>query len=362
MKARVSYEGESMKKVFVDRYGAPDVLTVRDVAMPEPRRDEVRIRVGASGVNFADLLMRAGVYPQCPKPPFSPGYEIAGTVDAVGRDATGVEVGRRVFASVATGGYAEFVTLKASTLWPTPAAWSDGAACTLPVNGLTAWMAIRRLGNTQPKEVVVIDSAGGGVGLAALQFVRSAGARAIGLASRAKHDRLLAMGCSLCLDPAHDEVDIAIREFTQGVGADVFLDASGGAASTRGYNCLAPLGRLVCCGTSGVLADDRAEVQAGSQYRRWEGAKRFAPYDLMMSNRSVSGIHLASLWSRPQVCIEGLLEVLKLVEAGHLMPIVDRAFVLDDAEKAHHYIHERRNFGKVVLEPVAKSGLGATSN
>lgn len=338
-----------MKKVFVDRYGGPDVLSLRELPRPEPAPGEVRIRVGASGVNFADLLMRAGLYPQCPRPPFSPGYEIAGSIDALGRGVTGVELGSRVFASVTTGGYAEFVTVKASTLWPTPKVLSDREACTLPVNYLTAWMAVRRFGNTQAGETVVIDSAGGGVGLAALQLVRSCGARAVGLASHSKHERLLSMGCTLCLDPSKEDVEARILEFTRGAGADVFLDASGGAASTRGYNCLAPLGRLVCFGTSGVMRGEDGEKR--SKYGRWHGAKRFAPYDLMMHNRSVSGIHLTSLWSRPQVCVESLLEILRLVEGGNVTPVVDRAFPLQEAHRAHHYLHGRRNFGKVVLEP-----------
>lgn len=338
-----------MKQILVTQYGGPEVLSVCDVPMPEPAPGEVRIRVGACGVNFADLLMRAGLYPQCPKPPFSPGYEIAGTIHGVGQGVTGVQVGSRVFASVTGGGYSEFVIIKASSLWPTPKALSDRAACTLPVNYLTAWMAIRRFGNAQAGEVVVIDSAGGGVGISAFQLVCNCGARAIGLASRAKHERLLTMGYSLCIDPSQDDVEASILEFTGGAGADVFLDGAGGSAFARGYNCLAPLGRLICYGTSEILSE--GSVEPANKYRRWQGVKRVAPYELMMHNRSVSGIHLASLWSRPQVCTGGLIELVKLAEVGSITPIVDRAFPLQDADEAHRYIHERRNFGKVVLEP-----------
>jgi NADPH:quinone reductase-like Zn-dependent oxidoreductase len=340
-----------MKRIVVNAYGSADVLEVQDVAARRPGIGQVTVKVGACGVNFADLLMRAGMYPQCPTPPFTPGNEIAGVVAEAG---PGVEhlpyakPGTRVFASIQGGGYAESVILDAGRLWPIPASLTDAQACTLSVNYLTAWIAIRHLANLRADETIVIDSAGGAVGLAALQIVAASNARAIGLASRRKHDRLAELGFALCLDPVHDDIRAKLLKCTGGRGVDAFLDATGGTAATRAYSCLAPLGRLICFGTAEIAKDAQGDADG---YQRWQGAKRFAPYELMMHNRSVSGLNLASLWADARTCVKGLLEIIRLVETGILAPAVDRIFPLTEAIAAHRYIHERRNFGKVVLQP-----------
>ena len=161
-----------MRQVTISRYGAPDVLTLQEVPTPTPAAGEVRIAVRAAGVNFADILARLGLYPDAPPPPIVVGYEVVGTIDSVGSEVTRVHVGDRVIALTRFGGYASTVVVPAAFVFPAPKRLSDAEAAALPVNYLTALIALYRLANLAPGETVLIHGAGGGVGIAAIQLER----------------------------------------------------------------------------------------------------------------------------------------------------------------------------------------------
>ncbi len=189
-----------MRQVWITKAGPPEVLQVREAPDPTPRAGEVRIRVEASGINFADLLARMGLYPDAPKLPCVVGYEVAGTVDALGEGVTEVHVGEKVLALTHFGGYTDIVCVPTINTFLRPPQMSPQVGAAMLVNYVTAYQLLVVMGSLHRGERVLIQSAAGGVGLAALDICRIYGAQTIGLASTAKHAFLRSRGLDHALD------------------------------------------------------------------------------------------------------------------------------------------------------------------
>jgi NADPH:quinone reductase-like Zn-dependent oxidoreductase len=336
-----------MHQIAISRYGAPDVLTARDVPTPAPGAGEVRIAVRAAGVNFADILARLGLYPDAPKPPVVVGYEVSGSVDAVGPGVTRVHEGDRVIALTRFGGYSTHVIVGAPYVFPLPEGLSDAEGAALPVNYLTAQIALYRLANVAAGETVLIHGAGGGVGIAATQLARLRRATIIGTASHGKHDALRAFGVNHAIDYRTADVGREVRQLTNDRGVDVVLDPLGGASFATSYRLLAPLGRLILLGVSSVATGER---------RSWWRAARailqmptFKPMSLINHNRGVFGLNLAHLWTEGGQLEAAMQALLQEVASGRLQPVVAKTFPLERAADAHRYMQARSNIGKVVL-------------
>jgi NADPH:quinone reductase-like Zn-dependent oxidoreductase len=338
-----------MRQIWIPRTGAPEVLELRQASDPEPGPGQVRVRVAAAGVNFADILARMGLYPDAPPLPAVVGYEVAGTVDAVGAGVGDVAPGSRVAALVRFGGYSDTVLVPADQAISLPADLSFEKAAALPVNYLAAWIMLVHLANVQAGQRVLVHSAGGGVGQAALQICRWRGAEVIGTASASKHERLLAAGVAHAIDYTQEDFVAAVERVTGGRGVDVALDAMGGSSFRRSYRCLAPLGRLYIFGVSSLASGKKRNLLGAALGIASMGA--FLPVELMNGNRGVMGVNVGHLWSEAPL-LRGMLEdILRLVAAGVLDPVVDRGFPLGAAAAAHAYIQDRKNFGKVLLLP-----------
>jgi len=168
-----------MRQIWITRAGAPEVLQVKEAPDPEPKAGEVCIRVEASGINFADLLGRMGIYPDLPPIPVVPGYEVSGRIDAVGAGVDGIWAGRDVIAMTRFGGYADTVCVPATQVFARPAGVSALEGAALPVNYFTAWLLVVVMGGLKGNETVLVHSVGGGVGIAATQIAKHLGARVI---------------------------------------------------------------------------------------------------------------------------------------------------------------------------------------
>jgi NADPH:quinone reductase-like Zn-dependent oxidoreductase len=307
----------------------------------------VRIRVRAAGINFSDLLARQGLYPGAPKPPMVVGYEVAGVIDAVGSDANAPPVGSKVIALTRFGGQSSLVVVPAANVFPLPSEWSFEEGAAFPVVYLTAHHILTRVAAARRGETVLVHSAAGGVGLAVAELSRIFGLRVIGLASRGKHEILRGYGVEPldARDPrwAEQVRDIAPR------GVDIVLDAIGGDSWRRGYDLLAPMGRLVCFGASElVTGGSRNLLRTAWKALRWP---RFGPLKLMSQNRAVIGVNLGNLWDAAHVIRPQVETLLRYAADGSIRPRVDRAFPFEEAAAAHRFIHERRNVGKVLLTP-----------
>jgi NADPH2:quinone reductase len=340
-----------MEAIRIDEFGDADVLEPVEVDRPEPGPGEVRIEVEAAGINFADLMQRRGEYPGGPKPPFTPGLEAAGSLEAVG-DNVSLQIGDRVVAMLERGGYAEYAIADPESIFPIPEGMSVEEAAGFPVQFLTAhgclfeWGGLEREAqgaseNTSGRspraegERVLIHAAAGGVGTAAVQLASRAGAEVFGTASSAeKLEHAAGMGCDHPMDYTETSFVDEIRELTGGEGVDLALDGVGGETFERSLQVLVPFGRVV---TYGVASGQPGEVETPEVFFR---------------NASVVGYHLGrAMRHEPNRVLKAVPELTEALGDGDLEVVVGETFPLSEADEAHRFIEDRKSSGKVVLLP-----------
>jgi NADPH:quinone reductase-like Zn-dependent oxidoreductase len=304
-------------------------------------------------------MARVGLYPDAPKLPCVVGYEVAGTIDELGEGVTEYQPGDRVFAMPQFGGYTDTLVVRTDQVFPMPERMTFEEGAALPVVYITAHHMMFFTGALRPGSSVLVHSAAGGVGLAAIQLAKTRGCTIFGTASPAKHDFLRQHGVTYPLD-SHGDYASAVRAIVGNRGIDLILDPVGGKSWSEGYDLLAACGRLVAFGFSAAAAGERRNLfRAGLQLLR---VKRFDPMKLMGDNKTVSGTNMGHLFGRPDLLRPQLSALVAMYEAGDIKPHVDRSFRFDEAAAAHHYIHERKAMGKVLLvpngspEPVAAHG------
>lgn len=335
-----------MRQVWITKVGGPEVLQIREAPDPEAKAGEIRIRVKAAGVNFADLLARQGLYPDAPKLPAVVGYEVAGVVDQVGAGAP-FQIGDRVGAFTRFGGYSDTVVSPTDFAFPLPPGLPFEAGAAIPVNYLTAWLMLVHQGNVQKGDKVLIHAAAGGVGQAALQICRWRGAEVFGTASAAKHGRLRDLGVTHCIDYHRQDFEAEVSKITGGRGVEIVLDAVGGESYRKSYRCLAPLGKLMMFGISSFSSSERRNLLTVAK-GMWQ-MPTFKPLALLNENRGVMGFNLGHLWDRKEALAQAMAEIMSLVAQGVFQPVVDRTFPLERAGEAHATLHAHQNFGKVLL-------------
>lgn len=336
-----------MKQVVIVGTGGPEKLQLREVPDPSPQGSELRIRVRASGVNFADILARQGLYPDAPKLPAVVGYEVSGVVDAAGPEADRQWIGREAFALTHFGGYADTVVVPERQVFAKPASLSHEQCAAIPVNYLTAWQLMVVMGSLNRDDTVLIHNAGGGVGLAAIDIARHLGARSIGTASARKHTFLKERGLGAAIDYTRGDWLPELMKLTSDRGVELILDPLGGAHWKKSCKALRHTGRLGMFGAS--TATESALPGPLRLLKVGLGMPWFNPVSLMGANRAVFGVNLGHLWHEPGKIRSWMDTLLQGVATGWLRPHVDRAFPLAEAGAAQAYIEARSNTGKVVL-------------
>jgi NADPH:quinone reductase-like Zn-dependent oxidoreductase len=344
-----------MRQVWIPRAGPPEVLELREARDPLPARGELRVRVEASGVNFADVMGRLGRYPDLPPMPVVVGYEVAGRVDAVGDGVEADWIGRDVLALTRFGGYADVVCAPERQVHARPPGMSAEEGAALPVNYLTAWQLLHVMGGLRAGDGVLVHSVGGGVGIAATQLARHAGASVIGTASAGKHDFLKSLGVAHVIDYRREDFEQRVREITHGRGVELALDAVGGASWRKSWRCLAPTGRLGIFGMSSAATSKAPGLldRVTTPLRLLVGTPwlQFNPVALINQNKGVFGVNLGHLWEEQDRVTAWMEALLGLYRAGVARPVIAERFPLARAAEAHHYLQDRRNVGKVLLVP-----------
>jgi NADPH2:quinone reductase len=306
----------SVRAVVLSETGGPERLELREVPEPAPEQGSALVRVRAAGINFLDVLVRQGRYPQAPPLPAVPGAEVAGEID-----------GRRVIGFTGnSGGYAEQALVDERWLVPLPekASFVEGASFLMTF--LTVWLPLTRQVTVRPGSTVLVHAAAGGVGSAAVQVARYLGARVVATAST---DEKRTVARDLGADEAYGYDDFAER-----VRADVVVDPVGGNVFSTSLTTLKPLGVIVAIGYAGGL---------------WEDLN---PALLVGRNIGVEGFYLGRLMARePGLVREAIDEIVPLWESGAFRPLVGAEYPLEQAADAHRLIEERRSTGKVVLVP-----------
>jgi NADPH:quinone reductase len=321
-----------MQAIRIHETGGPEVMHLEEVDAPTPGQGEVLIKIAAAGINYADLAQRQGAYLTRTRTPMTLGFEVAGTIAALGPGVSAPVVGTRVIAFV-NGGYAEYAVTGISTVIPIPDTLDFVHAAAFAVQGLTAYQTLRESGRLQVGESVLVQAAAGGVGTLAVQLARLMGAgKIIGTASNEqKLDLVRSLGADAAINYTQDDWVEQVQKATDGRGVDVVLEVVGGPIAEQCLQCLAPFGRMVVIGAaSGQLA-------------------QFSPIQLMYKNLSVVGYWLTARMSHPDRIAAATIELMQYLAAGKLQIIVGQTFPLAQAAEAHRAIAARKTTGKVVL-------------
>ncbi len=334
-----------MRAVVITKHGDPSVLKVQERPdPPPPTAGQVRIAVRAAGVNFADHMARVGLYPDAPKLPSIVGYEVAGTVEAVGDGVDESLVGQRVLAGTRFGGYAEIVNVNAADVVVLPDSMTFDQGAAVPVNYATAWAALYGYGSLRAGERVLIHAAAGGVGIAAIQLAKPTGVEIHGTASPGKHQRLTELGVDRTIDYRRDGWWKDLPPY------DIVLDAIGGASLKRSYDLLRPGGRLVAYGISALQQGEKRSLrvvlpQVLPMLRGFNLMKQLS------ESKAVIGLNMLKLWDDRGTLEPWIGPLSTALTDGVASPIVHAAVPFDKAPEAHRILAARENVGKVVLVP-----------
>jgi NADPH2:quinone reductase len=322
-----------VRAVLCEDYQGVDALRIGDVDLPAPGPGEVAIDVAAAGVNFADTLIVAGKYQEKPQTPFSPGFEIAGTVTAVGEGVSHVGVGERVMAVLSKGGYAESAIAPGAAVFPIPETLDFVTAAGFPITYGTAHGALVWRAGLKAGETLVVHGAAGGAGLAAVEVGKALGARVIATAGGPeKLEVARRHGADEVIDYREEDVRVRVKELTDGAGADVVFDPVGGKVFEASLRSIAWCGRIVVIGfASGDVPSAPANI-------------------LLVKNVSVMGFNWASYWKKaPELLHKEFEELFRWYEAGSLHPLVSHTFGLGEAQDAMRMLQNRKATGKVVI-------------
>lgn len=340
-----------MRAVWLTGTNGPDSFVVRESADPVPAQGQVRVRVRAAGINFAELMASEGLYPDAPPVPCILGYEASGTIDAVGPDVQSDRVGQRVVIFSKFGAHSELVCVDQRQACPMPEAMTFEEGAALPVNYLTAYHMLFYVTTVRPRESVLVHMAAGGVGIAALQLCRSVdGVVTYGTASAAKHAAIKAQGCTYPIDYRSLDYAAEVRKLSGGAGVDISLNALGGETLQKDYRLLKPAGRLVMFGFANLVSGPKRNIFHVLLEMR--SIPKFRPLKLMNDNRTVAGVNTLHLYQKvPELQQAQTAEVMRLYERGVIKPLIDEAVPFSNAPDAFRRLQERKNIGKVVLVP-----------
>lgn len=328
--------------MVITRKGGPEVLQWVEDELANPAAGQVRVKILAAGVAYADILMRRGLYPGTPSFPFAPGYDIVGDIDALGPNVPGFHVGQRVAALTMIGGYGRFTDVPAAHLVPVPDGLEPAEAVSLVLNYVTAYQMIRRVAQLRGGQRLLVHSAAGGVGTAALQLGRISGLVMFGTASKPKHSLLADLGVT-AIDYRTESFVDRIRKLAP-EGLDCVLDPIGGVNWWRSYRCLRRGGSLVCYGVQAAVSEGKAAAGLG-----------FAALGLMRvlpDGKKASWYNVKLLRDqRPDWFREDLSHLLELLAARKIAPVIAARFPLREAAQANAMLERSQVSGKLVLLP-----------
>jgi NADPH:quinone reductase-like Zn-dependent oxidoreductase len=338
-----------MKAIYLIRNGdAGQAFEIRDSGIPVPNAGEVVIRVEASGLNYADVMARRGLYKAAPPLPSVLGYDVAGTIYAIGPETQGFEIGQKVAAMTRFGGYAEYARTQANAIIPIPESMDPALATSLATQAATAVYSACFATRLYPGDRVLIHAAAGGVGTFLVRLAKSRGCIVYGSASSHKHDYLKDIGVdhpinSLSSDPAAE----IIRQSGE-KRLDVVFDNIGGLSFKRGYGMLGPGGRIVAYGAA---AQNRGKSSGRiNSLRVGLGFGFHSPIGLIVKSLSMIGVNMLSIADhKPGILSEVMAEVGRLTGDGIIRPVPVKAFPAAEVAEAHEYLESRQSIGKIAL-------------
>ncbi len=348
-----------MRKVVVHRPGGHERLEIEEHPTPAPGPGEVRIAVAAAGVNFADCLIRMGLYKSSRDQigwPVTPGFEVAGHVAAVGPGVEDLEAGAKVLAVTRFGGYATEIVLPRAHAFRVPLGLTLEEAAALPSPFLTAYYGLVLLANPRPGESMLVHSAAGGVGGALVQLGKVRGCRVVGVVGAAhKVETALALGADGVIDASSEDLWAAARRLAP-EGYGLIFDANGVATLAQSYRHLGRPGKLVVYGFHSMLRRGTSRASWPRLLVSWLRTPRFDPLRMTNSNRSVLAFNLSYLFRETELLREVMEQLMAWLEEGRIAPPPVTAFPFDEVAAAHREIESGRTTGKLVLAVGGRPG------
>lgn len=343
-----------MQRVLIRKPGGYDRLELIEEPTPSPRPGQVLVATAGVGVNYADCVVRMGLYSSAARYvgwPITPGFEFAGTVVGVGQGVTAWKEGDTVVGVTRFGGYASHVVTKDNLVFALPTGWTLPRAAGFPTVHLTAWYALCELCRPRKGYKVLVHTAAGGVGMAALAICRQLGMEAVGVVgSSHKVERALAAGATAVIDRSSQELWQEAKRLAPR-GYDIVLESSGVATMKGSYRCLRPTGRLIVFGLASMLP------KAGRPVRWWRLAyhylrmPRYNPIRLLDRNLTVSAFNLSYLFDQEELLAQAMAELLEWSRAGALPEPPIAMYPLGEVGRAHADLESGQTVGKLVLVP-----------
>lgn len=342
-----------MKRIRIQQPGGYDVLRVEECADPVPAPGQVRVAVAACGVNYADGIIRMGLYASAKELhgyPITPGFEVAGRIDALGEGVTAWAVGQAVIGLTLFNGYSSQICLDAGQVFALPEHLTMAEGASLPTVFLTAWFMVHQQLHPRAGERWLVHSASGGVGSALVQLGRLAGCHVTGVVGRShKVEHCTRMGAERVIDKSREDL-WAEAERVAPDGYHAIFDANGVATLRDSYAHLAPTGRLMIYGFHSMLPHN-GRLNWLRLAWDWLRTPRFNPLDMTQSNRSVLAANLSFLQSEAPRLREGMHWLLQHFATGELQPLPVETYPLDRAADAQRHIESGQSIGKLVLVP-----------
>jgi NADPH:quinone reductase-like Zn-dependent oxidoreductase len=342
------------RKVVIHRAGSYDRLTIEPITPPSPGPREVVLDVHASGVNYADVIVRMGLYASAKEYvgwPITPGFEVAGVVRSVGTDVVDLAPGDRVLAVTRFGGYASVLSVPRHQVFALPEGLDFARAAALPAVGLTAYFALAFLAHPRRGDRVLVHSAAGGVGSALVAIAKHLGCEVTGVVGGPhKVEVARALGCEHVIDKSSEDLWTRARQITPR-GFDVVLDANGVETLRGSYEHLRPAGKLVIYGFASMMPKTGGRPRYAKLALDYLRTPRFNPLDLTNESKSVLAFNLSYLFDRTEVLEEGMTALLAWLRDGHIPAPSVTTYALEDVARAHRDIESGRTTGKLVLLP-----------
>ena len=336
-----------MKAIYLQKYGsAQEAFVVKETKIPTPKEDEVLIKVKYSGLNFADVIARRGMYPDAPKNPALLGYDVSGEISAVGEKVTEFKIGQQVVAMTRFGGYAEYAVTNKNGVAVVPDGYDMAAATVLATQACTAYYCAEDCVTLHKGDKVLIQAAAGGVGSLLVQIAKHRGCIVYGTASTGKQDFIKKLGVDYAIDYTKDNFYDVIKG--NGHQLDMVFDSLGGTAFAKGVKLLAPGGKMVCYGAAEQLESRKNKLKLISLA---VGFGLFSPISLLMQSKSIITVNMLRIADFKQsVFNEVLQNVIKMADQKIITPHVSKVFPALDIAEAHDFLESRQSTGKVVLK------------
>ncbi len=334
-----------MHSIVFPKAGNSNICKIIESTLTQlPNENEVVVEVKYAGINFADIMARRGTYQDAPAFPCIVGYEVSGIVKKVGSQKLNSWLGKNILCFTHFGGYSSEIIVPIHGVFEIPSKLTFEEAAAIPVNYLTAYLLIIGMGTLKSHETILIHNAGGGVGLAALQLAKHIGARIIATASKSKHSRLLQCGADHVVDYRQKHWAKEILHLTSQQGVELVVDPLGGTSWKTSYTLLRSTGRLGMFGVSNSSENKISLLKLLFQM------PIFHPLSLLNNNKAVFGVNMGRLWHEPNKARFWMQEIFNLINQDKIKPTIAEIFSYRDVSKAHDYIEERKNFGKVLLK------------